>query len=125
MLIAAALIELELGEADSIKDKRKVVRSVKDRLRERFNVSVAEVAAQDERHSICIGCVKVGIDAKHLREQLEGAVRFVESLGLAEVVGDDVTVVRLDELTELAGEAGEGEADDEWQRQLARDWEDE
>jgi uncharacterized protein len=122
MLIAAALIELELAEADSIKDKRRVVRSVKDRLRERFNVSVAEVAAQDDRHAICIGCVKVGIDARHLREQLEGAVRFVESLGLAEVVGDDVTVVRLDQLTEVDGEAEAGETE-AWQEQLVRDWE--
>jgi uncharacterized protein len=120
MLIAAALIELELVQADSIKDKRKVVRSVKDRLRKRFNVSVAEVADQDDRHSICIGCVKVGIDARQLREQLEGAVRFVESLGLAEVVGDDVTIVRLDELVEQDDDedAGEDEA-------LARDWESE
>ena len=106
MLIAAALIELALPEAETIKARRRVARSVKDRIRQRFNVSVAEVADQDERHSVCIGCVMVGVDPRHLREAMEKIVRYVESLGIAEVVADDVTVVRLDEVEEL------GEDDD-------------
>jgi uncharacterized protein YlxP (DUF503 family) len=101
MLIAAALLELELAEADSIKAKRRVVNAIKDRVRARFNVSIAEVAGHDERHSILIGCVKVGVEARKLREQMEKIVRTVESLGLAEVVSDDVIVVRLDEVEEV------------------------
>ena len=101
MLIAAALIELALPEAESIKARRRVARSVKDRIRQRFNVSVAEVADQDERHSVVIGCVMVGVDPRHLRDGMEKVVRYVESLGVAEVVADDVTVLRLDEVEEL------------------------
>jgi uncharacterized protein YlxP (DUF503 family) len=98
MLIAAALIELHLAEADSIKAKRRVVRAVRDRVASRFRISVAEVADQDDRHSICIGCAKVGIDARHLRASMEKVVRYVDELGLAELVGDDVIVAQLDEL---------------------------
>jgi uncharacterized protein YlxP (DUF503 family) len=101
MLIAAALIELRLEESESIKAKRRVVNAVKDRLRRRYNVSVAEVAEQDDRHEICLGCVAVGIDPRHLRVKLEKVVHFVESLGLADLVADDVTVVRIDELEEV------------------------
>ena len=101
MLIAAALIELSLPEAETIKARRRVARSVKDRIRQRFNVSVAEVADQDERHSVCIGCVMVGVDPRHLREAMEKIVGYVEGLGVAEVVADDITVVRLDEVEEL------------------------
>jgi uncharacterized protein YlxP (DUF503 family) len=101
MLIAAALIELRLEEADSIKAKRRVVNAVKDRLRRRYNVSVAEVAEHDDRHDICIGCVAVGVDPRHLRAKLDKIVRFVESMGLADLVSDDVTVVRIDELEEV------------------------
>ena len=104
MLIAAALIELRLEESESIKAKRRVVNSVKDRLRRRYNVSVAEVAEQDDRHEICLGCVAVGIDPRHLRVKLEKVIRFVESLGLAQLVADDVTVVRIDELEEVPEE---------------------
>jgi uncharacterized protein YlxP (DUF503 family) len=98
MLIAAALIELHLAEADSIKAKRRVVRAVRDRVASRFRISVAEVADQDDRHSICIGCAKVGIDARHLRASMEKVIRYVDELGLAELVGDDVIVAQLDEL---------------------------
>jgi len=101
MLIAAALIELFLPQSESIKDRRRAARSIVDRVRQRFNVSVAEVADQDERHSICIGCVMVGIDPRHLRSGMEKVIHYVDSLGLGEVVSDDVTVVRLDEVEEL------------------------
>ncbi|HTO09731.1 MAG TPA: DUF503 domain-containing protein [Myxococcota bacterium] len=105
MLVAAALIELAVPDAETIKARRRVARSVKDRIRQRFNVSVAEVADQDERHSVVIGCVMVGVNPRHLREGMEKVVRYVESLGLAEVVADDVTVVRLDEVEELDEDA--------------------
>ncbi len=101
MLIAAAMIELALPEADSIKAKRRVAHAVKDRLRQRFNLSVAEVDAQDDRHAICIGCVMVGVNPRHLRDQLEKVIRFVERLALAEVVGDDIVIARLDEIDEV------------------------
>jgi uncharacterized protein len=102
MLIAAGLIELAVPDAETIKARRRVARSVKDRIRQRFNVSVAEVADQDDRHSVVIGCVMVGVDPRHLRDGMEKVVRYVESLGVAEVVADDVTVMRLDEVEELS-----------------------
>ena len=74
MLIAAALIELRLEDSESIKAKRRVVNAVKDRLRRRYNVSVAEVAEQDDRHEICLGCVAVGVDPRHLRAKLENEI---------------------------------------------------
>ena len=101
MLLAAVLLELELEEAESIKAKRRVVKSIVDRVRQRFNVSIAEVDDHDDRHSICIGCVKVGIDAKHLRRQMEKIVAYVDHLGLAELTGDEIVVARLAELVEV------------------------
>ncbi len=101
MLIGAALIELALPEADSIKARRRVVRAVKDRVRQRFNVSVADVGDPDDRHSVSLGCVAVGVDPRHLHRTLEKVVRFVEGLGVAEMVEDDIMVVRLDEVEEV------------------------
>jgi len=126
MLIAAALIELELEIAESIKDKRRVVKSLLGRIEQRFRVSVAEVADQDHRSSICIGCVKVGIDPRHLRAQMEKIIRFVESLGLAELVGDEITITRLTELEELdesdpAWSASHDEHDEEDEADLEDD----
>src|SRR5262245_14181084 len=106
MLIAAALIELELSRTDSIKEKRRVVKSIMARLEQRYRVSVAEVADQDHRSSICIGCVKVGIDPQKLRTQMQKVIRYVDSLGLAELVSDEVTVATLAELAEIEEDEG-------------------
>ncbi len=67
MWVGALALELELLESDSLKEKRRVVRSVKDRLSRGWNVSVAEVDEQGDRHRIVIGIAKVGIDPRHLR----------------------------------------------------------
>lgn len=110
MLIGAALIELSLPDAESIKARRRVARAVTDRLRQRFNLSVAEVGDPDDRHRVRLGCVAVGIDRGRLHSHLEGVLRFVERLGLAEIVGEDILVANLDELEESgvedADEAG-------------------
>ena len=89
MLIAAALIELQIAAAESIKAKRRVAQSIKSRLRQRFNLAVSEVGDPDDWHTLEIGCVSV---------RVQRAVRFVEGLALGEVVADDVVVVSLDEV---------------------------
>jgi hypothetical protein len=104
MLIGAALIELALPEAESIKERRRVARAVTDRLRQRFNLAVAEVGDPDDRRSVRVGFVAVGIDRRHLRTRLERAVRFVDGLGLAELVGEDILVANIDELEEAEAE---------------------
>lgn len=103
MLIAAALIELGLPEAESIKARRRVASSVKERIKQRFGISAAEVGDPDLRHEIAIGCVEVGTDPRVMRERMERVVRFVEGLGIAELISDDVTVAHLDELSLAEG----------------------
>ena len=97
MLIAAALIELSIVGAESIKAKRRVAQAIKGRVRKRFNVSVSEIGDPDDHQSLSIGCVSVGSEPRHLRERLQKVVRYVESLSLAEVLSDDIAVVSLDE----------------------------
>ncbi len=105
MLIAAALIELLVPNADSLKARRRVANAVKERIRSRFDVSVAEVGDPEDRHEVVLGCALVGIDPTAMRKKLERVIRFVEDVGIAEVTADDITVVRLDELHELEEEA--------------------
>ena len=54
-----------------------------------------------------IGCVELGNDPRVMRERMERVIRFVERLGIAEVTGDDITIVRLEELEEVI-EDGDG-----------------
>ncbi len=75
MPIAYLTLELRIEAAHSLKDKRHVVRSVKDRLRNAFNVSVAEIEVTDLWHRATIGVVAISDS----RDYLEGLMRNVES----------------------------------------------
>ena len=74
---------------------RGVVRSICRRVRNRFNLSVAEVGGQDTWQRASLGLSAVGSDARVLRGALERAVDFIEDLHLAEVVGADVELLTL------------------------------
>ena len=80
-----------------MKQKRGVVRSIIQRVRNSFNLSVAEVGGQDTWQRATIGLGAVGSDEVSVRRQLEKALAFVEDLHLAEVLGSDVQVLDLPE----------------------------
>jgi uncharacterized protein YlxP (DUF503 family) len=59
-------IELQIPCSQSLKDKRRVLRSLKDRIRSKFNASVAEVAYQDKWQRAVLAVCLVGSDKHHL-----------------------------------------------------------
>lgn len=67
---------LLLRQAQSLKDKRRVVKSLKDRLRNRFEVSVAEVDGNDRIKQAVIGVAVVGNDRRHIESVLTNVVNF-------------------------------------------------
>ncbi|HWF90815.1 MAG TPA: DUF503 domain-containing protein [Terriglobales bacterium] len=73
-MIAFLTLELRIEAAQSLKDKRRVVRSVKDRLRAHFNVSVAELNASNLWNTATIGVVSVSDS----RDYLDGLMKNVE-----------------------------------------------
>lgn len=78
MVVLRVRILLRLYAADSLKEKRFVLRSVRDRLRNRFNVAVAEVGDQDQWRSIDLGLVSVGSDRRIVDAELEAMTRFLD-----------------------------------------------
>ena len=68
------MIELRIEAAQSLKDKRQVVRSIKDRLRASFNISVAEIDPSNLWNQATIGVVAIS----HSRDYLEGLLKNVE-----------------------------------------------
>lgn len=74
MAIACLTLELRIEGAHSLKDKRQVLRSVKDRLRNSFNISVAELDPNDLWQRATLGAVGIS----HSRDYLEGLMRNVE-----------------------------------------------
>ena len=70
-VIAAITFELHIPHAKSLKDKRQIVKSLKDRLRERFNVAVSEIADQDIWQRSTIAAVTVASDRTVANQTLQ------------------------------------------------------
>ena len=74
MPIAYLTLEIRIEAAHSLKDKRQVVRSVKDRLRNSFNISIAEIDVTDLWQRATLGVVSISDS----RDYLDGLMRNVE-----------------------------------------------
>ena len=74
MIVGAAAIELHIHGSQSLKAKRGVVRSIALRVRNRFNVSVAEVGGQGTWQRAELGLTAAGSEAPVVRSRLEKAV---------------------------------------------------
>lgn len=78
MHVATCTIQLSLYGVNSLKGKRKIMKSILVRLPRQFNVAVAEVDHQDAWQTAVICLVTVGNDAGHLHSVLEKAVAWIE-----------------------------------------------
>lgn len=86
MVVGIVRIELHLPAAQSLKDKRQVVRSMKERIRERVHAAVAEVEYQDLWQRAAIGVAVVAADGGQVRELLNRARQIVEQYVQAQVL---------------------------------------
>jgi uncharacterized protein YlxP (DUF503 family) len=76
--ISLLTIELMIPWAHSLKDKRSAVRGLKDRLRSRFNASVAEVAYQDKWQRAIIAVCIIGSDKRQLESDMTKVAQLCE-----------------------------------------------
>jgi uncharacterized protein YlxP (DUF503 family) len=77
MRVAVLRVELHIPHSQSLKDKRMVLRRIKDRL-QKLNVAVAEVAHQEVWQRAELGIVAVSTTALHVEQQLTAAVDEIE-----------------------------------------------
>ncbi len=86
MFVLSLAVDLHLPMAQSLKDKRMVVRSIVDGARHRFRVAAAEVGGQDEWQRAELGFVTVAGSVRHAVEVIDGVDRFIWSRPEIEVV---------------------------------------
>lgn len=86
MLVAVCQLELFLPESASLKQKRFVLQSLKTRIRQKFNYSVAEVDANDKWQKAVLGLSMIANERKILEQAYEKVLDLVESDGKAVLV---------------------------------------
>lgn len=95
MVVGTLKIEFLLSDNRSLKGKRKVVRSMVDKVKSRFNVAIAEVGSNDKWQKIELGVSTVGNDRRHIDSSLNNTLKFLDSLYLAQIVNTEMEIFNL------------------------------
>ncbi len=83
MTVSYCVIKFALFGNRSLKGKRKVLKSIKDRVKGKFNISVSEVGNQDVWQTMLIGVAAIGPNAAYIDSLLNQVVDFIDRMGLA------------------------------------------
>ena len=91
--VAVGTVELHLPQVESLKAKRHVLKGLKEKVKHRFDVSVAEVDHHDswQRATLAVACVSH--DSRHANEVVSKAVNFLESMVDGNVIDVSVEIL--------------------------------
>jgi uncharacterized protein YlxP (DUF503 family) len=93
MVIGVCQLELFLHENFSLKGKRQVLRSIVQRARKKFNISIAEVEDQDLWQKAVLGICAVGNDRKFVNSTLDHVINFIENTQLTDVADSQIEII--------------------------------
>jgi uncharacterized protein YlxP (DUF503 family) len=93
MVVGVCQIELLFHENFSLKGKRQILRSIIQRARKRFNISIAEVEGLDLWQKGILGVVAVGNDRKVVNSIMDQVLNFIEGTQLADVADSQMEIV--------------------------------
>ena len=86
MIVGVCTLDLRIPGNDSLKGKRNVLRQIKDRVKNHFNVSIAEVEDLDKLQRAGLGVAVVSNDLSYVHSTLSKVVNFIEHMYVAEIL---------------------------------------
>jgi len=93
MFVGVCRLVMHIPGCASLKAKRHVVRSIKDRVSAKFGVSIAEVGDLDLWQRAEIGIAAVSNDHSHVNSVLDNVTRFIEDMYVAQLVGRELEII--------------------------------
>jgi uncharacterized protein YlxP (DUF503 family) len=93
MVIGVCHLELFLHANFSLKGKRQVLRSIVQRARKRFNISISEVADHDLWQRAVLGICAVGNDRQRVNSILDQVINFIEDTRLTDVADSQIEII--------------------------------
>ncbi len=95
MVIGLCHLELLLDGNFSLKGKRQVIKSIVERARQRFNISIAEVEDQELWQKAVLGVCTVANDRQRVNSILDKVVSFIENTNLAQVTDSQIEIMNI------------------------------
>jgi uncharacterized protein len=93
VIVGLCTVELFIADSQSLKDKRQVLLSMKDRLQHKFNLSVAEVDGQDLWQKAVLALACVANDGRYVNQVLDQALNLIRSDPAVEIVQSRVELL--------------------------------
>ncbi len=94
-MLGTLKLSLYINDSHSLKEKRKVVKSIVAKVQKRFNVSIAEVGSNDKWQMIELGISAVGNDRRFVNSILDNILSYLDSLYLGEIIDSDIEILNL------------------------------
>lgn len=93
MYVGIIQVELRIPAPCSLKQRRAIVRSLKDRVRRRFQVAIAEIGILDDHEEVNLGIALVSNEGPHAEKRCRAVMEFIENNPEAEVVDIQMEVL--------------------------------
>lgn len=96
MFIGILKVEFMLHGNESLKDKRRVAQGLKQKVRNKFNVAIAEVGSEESMDYLSLSIVSVSNDKKHLESRMAKCLNMVQAACDEELIYDDIEIIGAD-----------------------------
>ncbi len=93
MIVGILQMELRIDGSHSLKEKRMVLKSLKDKLRQRFNISVSEIGYQEKWQRALIGVTGIGTDRSYVNGLLSSVLDWVSHFQSVELVSNQMEML--------------------------------
>ncbi len=93
MIVGLCTVELFIPDGHSLKDKRRILQSLKTRVRDKFNVSVAEVGEQDLWQKAILGLACVANESVHVNQVLDQVVNLIRAVPTVQLVRSHIELL--------------------------------
>lgn len=95
MVVGIVRLNLKLYESNSLKGKRRIVKSLINQIKNRFDVAISEVGFHDVWHNAEIGISLVGKDQPLLNSVISNVFNFIDSVYLVEILTTDIEFIHM------------------------------
>ncbi len=93
MRVGICTIELHIPDANSLKGKRQVLKSLKDKIRLKFNVSIAEVDENELWQKAILGVSCIGNGNSHINAMLDKVIDFIEGIPAVQLLNYKIEII--------------------------------
>jgi len=95
VVVGTAKISLYIQDNRSLKEKRKIVKSIIAKVHQRFNASIAEVDSNDKWQMVGLGISVVGNNRRFVNSALDNILTYLDSLYLGDIIDSDIEIVNI------------------------------